>query len=70
MPDKRGLGKATNFTPDILKLALQLRASDPSLRAVDLATAIQQRFATAVHPRSIERALGWQEKNIANPHIS
>jgi hypothetical protein len=44
------------------KIFAEYRASDPFLRRLDLAAGIQKRFGMAVHPRSIERALGRQEK--------
>jgi len=50
------------LTSEVLDFAMQLRTSDPSLRPLDLAAAIQERFAINVHPRSIERALRRQEK--------
>jgi transposase len=62
LPDKRGPRQGHKLTPGILNFAVQLRASDPSLRAVDLAAAIQERFSITAHPRSIERALSRQEK--------
>ena len=62
LPEKRGPRQGHKLTPDILDFAFQLRAIDPSLRAVVLAAAIQERFGITVHPRSIERALTQQEK--------
>lgn len=62
LPEKRGPRQGHKLTPEILDFAVQLRASDSSLRAADLAAAIQERFAITAHPRSIERALGRQEK--------
>lgn len=62
LPEKRGPRQGHKLTPDILDFAVQLRVSDPSLRAVDLAGAVQERFAITAHPRSIERALGREEK--------
>ena len=62
LPEKRGPRQGHKLTAEILDFAAQLRASDPSLRLVDLAAAIQDRFAITTHPRSIERALGRQEK--------
>jgi hypothetical protein len=62
LPEKRGPRQGHKLTPDILDFAVQLRASDPSLRAVDLAAAIQERSGITAHPRSIERALRRQEK--------
>jgi transposase len=62
LPEKRGPRQGHKLTPEVLDFATQLRASDPSLRPLDLATAIQERFAINAHPRSIERALKRQEK--------
>src|ERR1700719_1285530 len=41
LPEKRGPRQGHKLTPDILNFAVQLRATDPSLRAIDLAAAIQ-----------------------------
>ncbi len=62
LPEKRGPRQGHKLTSEVLDFATQLRASDPSLRPLDLAAAIQERFAINVHPRSIERALRRQEK--------
>jgi hypothetical protein len=62
LPEKRGPHQGHKLTSDVLDLAAQVRASDPSIRAVELAAAIRERFAITAHPRSIERALGRQEK--------
>src|SRR5207237_8252014 len=62
LPEKRGPRRGHKLTPEVLDFAIQLRASDPSLRPLDLAAAIQERFAVNAHPRSIEGALGRQEK--------
>src|SRR6476646_9184687 len=61
LPGKRGPRQGHKLTPEVLDYAIQLRASDPSIRLLDLAAAIQERFAITAHPRSIERALGRQE---------
>ena len=62
VPEKRGPRQGHKLTPDVLDFAMQLRVSDPSLRPLDLAAAIKERFAINAHPRSIERALRRQEK--------
>ncbi len=62
LPEKRGPRQGHKLTSEVLDFAMQLRTSDPSLRPLDLAAAIQERFAINVHPRSIERALRRQEK--------
>src|SRR5207244_682776 len=65
-PRSEGHGEATNSRRRFWTSAIQLRASDPSLRPLDLAAAIQERFAVNAHPRSIERALRRQKKkNVA-----
>ena len=65
LPEKRGPRRGHKLTPEVLDFAIQLRASDPSLRPLDLAAAIQERFAVNAHPRSIERTLRRQKKNVA-----
>jgi len=62
LPEKRGPRQAHKLTSDVLDFAAQLRASDPSIRTLDLVAAIEKRFAIAAHPRTIERALARQEK--------
>jgi transposase len=61
MPEKRGPRHGHKLTPEVIEFALQLRETDASLRPLDLATAIQERFDVKVHPRSVERALARQE---------
>lgn len=62
LPEKRGPRQGHKLTSDLLDFAVQLRASNPSIRPPDLAAAIQKRFGITVHARSIERALGRREK--------
>jgi transposase len=62
IPEKRGPRKAHKLTAEVLSYVQQTRAEQPSLGMPQLATAIQERFAITVHPRSIERALARQEK--------
>lgn len=62
LPEKRGPRQGHKLTSEVLDFAAQLRASDPSVRPPALVAAIQKRFAITAHPRSIERALGRQEK--------
>ena len=62
LSEERGPRQGHKLTPNVLDFAIQLRASDPAIRLPDLAASIQKRFAITAHPRSIERALGRQEK--------
>jgi transposase len=62
LPEKRGPRQGHKLTPEVLEFLVEMRGSDPALRPLDLAAAIQKRFGMTVHPRSIERALGRQEK--------
>jgi len=62
IPEKRGPRKAHKLTAEVLSYVQQTRAEQPSLGMPQLATAIQEKFAITVHPRSIERALARQEK--------
>jgi len=62
LPEKRGPRQGHKLTSDVLDFPAELRASDPSVRPPALTAAIQKRFAITAHPRSIERALGRQEK--------
>jgi hypothetical protein len=62
LPRKRGPHGGHKLTAEIVSFLQQARARDASLRPVDLAQRVADRFAITVHPRSIERALARQEK--------
>jgi hypothetical protein len=62
LPRKRGPHGGHKLTAEIVAVLQALRAAEPSLPASELARRVAQQFATTVHPRSIERALGRQEK--------
>jgi len=62
LPQKRGPHGGHKLTAAIVTVLQQAQARDASLRPVDLAQHIADRFAITVHPRSIERALARQEK--------
>jgi transposase len=54
VPLRRGPRKAHKLTTEILDF---LRQNPPSLRAVELARRVEERFDVRLHPRTIERAL-------------
>lgn len=62
LPQKRGPQGGHKLTAEVLAFLQGLRGTEPSLGAPELARRVAQRFATTVHPRSIERALGRPEK--------
>jgi transposase len=62
LPRKRGPHGGHKLTAEIVAVLQALRDAEPSLPAAELAQRVAQRFAITVHPRSIERALGRQEK--------
>jgi hypothetical protein len=62
LPKKRGPHGGHKLTAEILTFLQQAQAKDASLRPIDLAQHVADRFAVTVHPRSIERALARQEK--------
>lgn len=62
LPKKRGPHGGHKLTAEIVTFLQQAQARDASLRPVDLAQYVADRFAVTVHPRSIERALERQEK--------
>ena len=62
LPKKRGPHGGHKLTAEIVTFLQQARARETSLRPVDLAQHIADRFGIIVHPRSIERALARQEK--------
>jgi hypothetical protein len=62
LPRKRGPHGGHKLTAEIIAFLQALRDAEPSLPASELARRVAQRFATTVHPRSIERPLGRQEE--------
>lgn len=62
LPRKRGPRGGHKLTAEIVAFLQDLRDTDASLPAPELAQRVARRFATTVHPRSIERALARQEK--------
>jgi hypothetical protein len=62
LPRKRGPRGGHKLTTEVVAFLQQQRETEPSVGAADLARHVAQRFATTVHPRSIERALARQEK--------
>lgn len=62
LPRQRGPKAASKLTGEVLGLIDQLRATDPALRASELAERVHRRLGLSVHPRSIERALDRRAK--------
>jgi transposase len=67
VPLKRGPKRAHKLTAEVLEFIRQRRQEDPSLRAADLATRIQEHFNVVVHPRTIERGLARGQKKRRKP---
>jgi transposase len=67
LPHKRGPKQARKLSADVMDFIRQARQQDPTLRAVDLASRIKERFAVAVHPRTIERGLARDQKKRRKP---
>jgi len=57
VPKRRGPKHAHKLTAPVLEFIDQQRASNPKLRAPELAALVQKHWGLSVHPRSIERAL-------------
>lgn len=57
VPHKRGPKQAHKLTDEVLAFIVEMRQKEPSVRTPELVRLIQDRFATKVHPRSIERSL-------------
>ena len=57
VPAKPGPRRAHKLTDEVVAFARSAREADPSITAAQLATAIAEKFAITVHPRSVERAL-------------
>jgi len=64
LPKKPGPRRAHKLSAQIVRFLEQLLDSDPSLRSVELGERVRERFGIEVHPRSIERALARQKKNV------
>jgi transposase len=62
IPRKRGPKQARKFSGAVLEFVRQAHQENPSLRAADLARQVRERFAVAVHPRTIERGLARDQK--------
>ena len=62
IPKKPGPRAAHKFTPEILDFMHAEQETNASLRAVDLADLVRQRFGVVVHPSSVDRALRRKEK--------
>jgi hypothetical protein len=62
LPQKRGPRGGHKLTADIVTFLQVEREREPAVRPTELARRVANRFATRVHPRSIERALARQEK--------
>jgi transposase len=62
LPRKRGPRGGHKVSAEVLAFIAARRAADRSLGATQLVPLIRERFGLTVHRRSIERALGRQEK--------
>ena len=62
LPQKRGPRVAHKLGREVMEFIAEVRAGDSSANAAALVPLIQERFSIKVHRRSIERALGRQEK--------
>ena len=67
VPLKRGPKQAHKLTAEVVEFIRQARQDDPSLRAAELASRIQQRFDLVVHPRTVERGLARVQKKRRKP---
>lgn len=56
-PHKRGPKGAHKLTPEVRQYLEQSSASQPDVKAADLARQVHQRFGVQVHPRTLEKAL-------------
>ena len=57
VPAKPGPRRAHKLTDEVVAFARSAREQDPSITGAQLATAIAEKFAITVHPRSVQRAL-------------
>ena len=64
VPHKRGPKQAHKLTGEVLTFINEVRQKEPSIRMPELASLIEERFGTKVHPRSIERSLLRHQKKL------
>lgn len=62
IPRKKGPRRNHKLTPEVLDYVRQEQSKESSLSAGEMAERVKKRFSTAVHPRSIERALVREKK--------
>lgn len=62
LPRKPGPRGAHKLTPPVLEFVDASLASHPNLKFSELARMIQDKFGTAVHPRTIDRVLSSRQK--------
>ncbi len=62
VPRKPGPRRSHKLDAEVMEFLRELLAEDGSLRAVELARRVRERFGRRVHPRSVERALARREK--------
>ena len=62
VPHKPGPRRRHKLDAEVMAFLRELKSEDPSLRSLDLARRVSERFGRKVHPRSVERALARQEK--------
>jgi transposase len=62
LPRKRGPRVAHKLGREVMDFVAEVRAGDSSVSAAALAPLIKARFGIEIHRRSVERALGRQEK--------
>ncbi|MGA7632889.1 MAG: helix-turn-helix domain containing protein [Terriglobales bacterium] len=67
VPLKRGPKKAHKLTPEIIDFLQGERQRDSSLRTLQLAALVEERFHVVVHPRTIERGLARSQKKRLPP---
>ena len=62
LPKKPGPRRAHKLSEEVLEVLRAALAAEPALSSQALVRLVQERFGLSVHRRSIERALGPQEK--------
>jgi transposase len=62
LPKPRGPKERHKLSAQVLQYVRSLRAAEPSLTTIACVQAVQEKFAIAVHRRSLERALASKKK--------
>ena len=64
VPLRRGPRTSHKLNDEVMAYLRELRQSDPSIRAMELASHVKERFNVSVHSRTVERGLDRDKKKL------